>query len=56
MAKERVYRVAEQMAEDAATTKRIEGDKLERQMKEDKLETQRIEREKLKQPPLKKNG
>ena len=51
-----VHRVTEQMAEDTATTKRIETDRLERQMKEDKLETQRIEREKLKQPPLKKNG
>jgi len=39
----------------AATTKRIEDDKLERQMKEDKKETQRIEEEKNKQPLKKTN-
>ncbi len=36
MNEEGIYLVTEQMAEDTATTKRIEGDKLERQMKEDK--------------------
>ncbi len=46
MYEERVYRVAEQMAENAVTTKRIEGDKLERQIKEDKKATQRIEHDK----------
>jgi len=55
MNEEGVYLVTEQMAEDTATTKRIEDDKLERQMKEDKKETQRIEQEKNKQP-LKKDA
>ena len=53
MYEEGVYLVTEQMAENPATTKRIEGDKLERQIKEDKKETARIEQEKNR--PLKKN-
>ena len=54
MIEEKFYLASEQMAEDIASTKRIENDKLERQMKEDKKETQRIEQEKNKQP-MKKN-